>query len=111
MDPQNICVGGRLWRQKIIRRGNAIGKQLVVNQTIFLRWKNVRAQIQIVSLIVHELEWHHDGQDYREVFQNSNASNRRHLCRSTPRLTFLWEKVLKRITGFVDGFEPGGPRG
>src|ERR1700684_1842852 len=75
MNSENVCVGSRSRREKTVRRRNSIRQQLVVNQTIFLRWKNVSAQIQIVSMVVNELEWQHDSPRLPRSFYKLNCLN------------------------------------
>ena len=48
-----------------------------MDQAIFLRWKNVRTQIQIVARVINQLEWKHrskrivisGGEQYVEAFE------------------------------------------
>ena len=38
---------------------NAIGKKLVAHHTILLRRENVRAEIQVVAIVIDQLDWQH----------------------------------------------------
>ena len=61
MDAQNVFVRGGLGREKIFGRGKAFRQETVVNQAIFLRGENVRAEVEIVGVVVDQLERQHDG--------------------------------------------------
>jgi hypothetical protein len=59
MDEENIGVPRGLGNEKIGNVGEALGKKRVVDETIFLRRKDMRAEIQVVTVVVNKFEGQH----------------------------------------------------
>jgi hypothetical protein len=59
MDEENVGIARGLGNEKIGSVGEALGKKRVVNQTIFLRRKDMRAEIQVVAVVIDKLEGQH----------------------------------------------------
>jgi len=60
VNAQHILIGRRSGHEEIIRRGDALRQKSFTHQAVLLRRKNVRAQIQIVALMINQFEWQHD---------------------------------------------------
>src|SRR5208337_776454 len=56
----DIRVGGGFRAKEIIGEGDAVFHQLIGDQAVFLRGKDVRAQVEIVEFVVDELEGQHE---------------------------------------------------
>jgi hypothetical protein len=59
MDEENVLVTRGSGREKIGRVGNSLGKKRVVHEAIFLRRKDMCAEIQVVAVVVDKLEGQH----------------------------------------------------
>jgi hypothetical protein len=59
MDTQNVIVARRHGLQEVLLRGYSLLQEPFVNETVFLRRKNMRTQIQVVAFVVNELERQH----------------------------------------------------
>lgn len=68
MNAQNIRIGCRSGKEKIIGRGKAVRQELVVDHAIFLRRKNVRAQVEIVAVVIDKFERQHDSKSVSRSF-------------------------------------------
>ena len=60
VNTQNVFILRRRRRQEIAGRRDAISQQAFVDQPVFLRRKYMRAQVQIVAIVVNKFEWKHD---------------------------------------------------
>jgi hypothetical protein len=59
MDAQNVVVTRRRGLQEVLLRGDAILQKPFINETVLLGRKNVRTEVQVISVIVNELERKH----------------------------------------------------
>src|ERR1700694_5273160 len=57
VNAQQVFVARRIWTQKIFLCGDGFAEQHFMDEAKFLRWKNMRAEIQIIPLVIHQLEW------------------------------------------------------
>ena len=54
VDAQNVFVGGRRGRNEVCGRGEFLFDKRIVDEAVFLRRKNVRAEMKIIALVVDE---------------------------------------------------------
>ena len=59
VDAQNIFVGSRRWRDEVGRRGEFLFDERVADEAVFLRWENVRAEVEVVAFVVDERDGRH----------------------------------------------------
>src|SRR2546430_17603093 len=57
---QQIHVARFLRQSKILRPGDSFAQEHQLYQSEFLRWKNVRSQIQIIVRVIDQLEGQHE---------------------------------------------------
>lgn len=54
VNEQNVLVGGGCGRDEVRRRGEFLFDERIVDEAIFLRWKNVRAEVEVVTFVIDE---------------------------------------------------------
>ncbi len=59
MHAQEILVLRGLWGREIVRLCESIGQKPVTNEPVFSRRKDVRAEIQVVTVVIDKLERQH----------------------------------------------------
>ena len=64
---QHVVVGGRLGLDEVLRVGEAVAHQRVVDPAEFLRRKHVFAQVEVVAFVIDEMEGQQAHQTCREV--------------------------------------------
>src|ERR1041384_2241584 len=69
VDSQQVFVGSGQRLEDVIGRGDSFAQEKFIEQAKFLRWKNVRTEIEIVARVVDEFEWQHG--DVRTHFINA----------------------------------------
>ena len=59
MDAKHIFVGGGLRREEILGSSHPLAQELFGDEPELLRGKNVRAEIQVVAVVIDKFEGEH----------------------------------------------------
>lgn len=59
VNAENVVVGGRNGGDDVGRRGEFLRDEGVADEAVFLRGEDVRAEVEVVAVVVDEGEWRH----------------------------------------------------
>ena len=59
VDAEDIFVCCRFGPEKVRLGGDMVGQEFFCDQAEFLRGEDVRAEVQVVALVIDEFEWQH----------------------------------------------------